>query len=100
MVGNGDEPRSVAVKPIVFSQHALDNTGDRGATQEEVEETIRLGERVPAKRGRAAFRKNFPFHSVWKGKRYETKQVMPIVVEEPETLVVITVYVLFIGGSQ
>ncbi len=88
------------MKPIVFSQHALDNLGDRGATRAEVEEAIRLGEQVPAKQGRTAFRKNFPFRSQWKGKLYETKQVMPIAVEEPDRLVVVTVYVFFIGGAQ
>jgi hypothetical protein len=88
------------VKPIAFSQHALDNTGDRGATREVVEEAIRLGEGIPAKQGRIAFRKNFPFHSTWRGKQYETKQVVPIVIEEPDGLVVVTVYVFFIGGAQ
>ena len=30
---------------------------------------------------------------------YETKQVMPIVVEEPHRLVVVTVYVFYFGGK-
>lgn len=87
------------LKPIVFTRHALDNLGDRGATRDEVEDAIRLGEQIPAKERRIAFRKNFPFRSTWKGRPYETKQVMPIVVEEPDRLVVITVYVFFIGGA-
>jgi len=33
------------MKPIVFSQHALDAMADRGATCEEVEQAIRQGER-------------------------------------------------------
>jgi hypothetical protein len=88
------------MKPVVFSRHALDNMGDRGATREEVEQAVQLGERIPAKQGRSAFRKNFPYGAVWKGKRYETKQVMPIVAEEPTRLVVISVYVFFMGGGQ
>jgi len=88
------------VKPIVFSQHALDGMEDRGITRDEAEEAIRLGESIPAKKSRTAFRKNFPFHSMWKGRYYETKQVMPIVVEEPDRWVVVTVYAFFIGGRK
>ncbi|MBI4676171.1 MAG: hypothetical protein HY748_01170 [Elusimicrobia bacterium] len=74
--------------------------GDRGATRTEVQEAIRSGESLPAKKGRLAFRKNFPFNAAWKGKRYGTKQVMPIVVEEAGELVVVTVYVFYFGGSH
>jgi hypothetical protein len=88
------------VKLVAFSRHALDNLGDRGATRGEVEEAIRAGERVPAKLGRVAFRKSFPFRSTWKGRFYEAKQVMPIVVEEADRWVVVTVYVFFIGGAR
>ncbi len=37
--------RQATMKPIVFSQHALDAMADRGATCEEVEQAIRQGER-------------------------------------------------------
>ncbi len=55
-------------KPIKFSQHALDNIFDRGTSREKVEQAIRTGERLPAKKGRIAFRKNFSHHGMWKGK--------------------------------
>jgi len=71
------------VKPVTFSRHALDQLTDRGATQAEVEEAIKSGERTDAQRERTAFRKNFPHGGVWKGKWYNTKQVKPIVAEEP-----------------
>ncbi len=58
------------------------------------------GERLPARVGRIAFRKNFPFRSEWKGRSYETKQALPIVVEEEDAAVVVTVYVFYFGGSQ
>jgi hypothetical protein len=90
---------SVIERPIVFSQHALDQMPLRGAGREEVEETIRSGERVPAKRGRQACRKNFPFRANWKGRYYETKQVVPVFVIEAETIVVVTVYVFYFGGE-
>lgn len=88
------------MKHIRFSRHALDQLGDRGAAKAEVQEAIRRGESLPARQGRLAFRKNFPFSGAWKGKRYGTKQVMPIVVEEAGELVVVTVYVFYFGGSH
>jgi len=87
-------------KPIKFSQHALENLFDRGASEEEAEQAIRTGEQLPAQKGRIAFRKNFTHNAMWKGRYYQAKQVMPIVVEEPEKFVVVTVYVFFIGGIK
>jgi hypothetical protein len=87
------------VKTIVFSTHALGQMADRGTNEAEVEITIREGEEIPAKQGRRAFRKNFPFGSQWKGRYYEFKQVMPVVADEPHGYVVITVYVFYFGGN-
>lgn len=87
-------------KPIIFSRHALENLFDRGASTGEAEQAIRTGERLPAQKGRIAFRKNFCHQAMWKGKFYQAKQVMPIVVEEPDRFVVVTVYVFFIGGAR
>lgn len=88
------------MKPIVFSHHAKDQLAARGATEQEVELAIHEGERAPAKRGRLAFRKNFPFERTWKGIYYEGKQVFPIVVEESERWVVVTVYVFYLGARR
>jgi hypothetical protein len=88
------------MKLIEFSQHALDQLSDRGATQEEVIKAIREGEQIPAKKGRLAFRKNFPFEASWKGNFYEVKQVIPIVVKENNKLVVVTVYAFYFGGES
>jgi hypothetical protein len=38
---------------------------------------------------------DFPFNQVWNGKRYATKQVLPIFVEEPNEIIVVTVYVYY-----
>lgn len=90
----------MTLRPIVFSRHAKGQLADRGATPHEVEQTILEGEQAPAKRGRLAFRKNFPFERYWKGLYYEGKQVMAIVAEEPDRLVVITVYVFYLGAKR
>jgi hypothetical protein len=86
------------MKRIVFSPHARAQLVLRGATEPEARAAILEGEGVPARGGRAAFRKNFPFRSQWKGRYYETKQVLPIVVEEEDTVTVVTVYVFYFGG--
>ena len=71
---------------------------DRGVTEDEVEETIRTGEGLPAKGGRLAFRRNFPYGGDWQGKPYQFKQVMPIVAEELDRMTVVTVYAFYFGG--
>lgn len=87
-------------KHIKFSQHALDNMADRGASEEEVELTIRTGECLPATKDRISFRKNFSYNALWKGKFYQAKQIMPVVAKEHDGFVVVTVYVFFIGGLK
>ena len=88
------------MKRIVFSAHARSQLALRGATESEVTTAIQKGEEVAAKQRRTAFRKNFRYQSQWMGKFYESKQVLAIVVDEGEALVVVTVYVFYIGGSH
>lgn len=83
---------------IIFSRHALEQLADRGTSEQEVEEAIASGERTSAHRGRIAYRKNLRFGAIWREHYYETKQVMPIVKEEDGRLIVVTVYVFYIGG--
>lgn len=65
---------------------------ERGVTKEEVVSAIREGERLSAKKGRVAFRKNFSYNKNWGKKHYHIKQVMPIVIEEKEQIIVITAF--------
>jgi len=88
------------MKPIILAKHALEQMPDRGATAEEVEATIRTGEPAAAKGRRLAFRKNFPFYKKWKGRYYNVKQVIPIVIEESDKIIVVTVYVFYFGGTE
>ncbi len=83
------------MKPIIISRHALDQARERGATENEIREAIREGEVVPAREPRRGYRLNRPFGKSWGGRVYATKQVMPIVAEETERLVVVTVYVFY-----
>ena len=67
----------------------------RGAEEAEVIETIQTGAPSPAKQGRQAYRRDFRYDGIWSGRRYGTKQVLAILAEEPESLVVVTVYVFY-----
>ena len=83
------------MKPILFSRHALDQARERGATEDEVRQAVREGEPVPARGARRGYRFNFPFGRSWGGQVYAIKQVMPIVAEEADRIVVVTVYVFY-----
>jgi len=63
--------------------------------EQEILETIRTTSWKAADLGRLECRKEFPFNSDWNGKRYSTKHVRPIFAEEPDRLVVVTVYVYY-----
>ena len=52
-------------KPIVFTAHALQRMGERGAREEDVREAIRIGEREPAQRGLFLYRLNLEFKREW-----------------------------------
>ncbi|MGQ9553576.1 MAG: hypothetical protein ACUVWR_05635 [Anaerolineae bacterium] len=68
---------------------------DRGASEDEVLTAIRLGSREPARKGRTMFRKHFAYNSTWRGRCYAVKQVAPVVREEEDKFVVVTVYVYY-----
>jgi hypothetical protein len=76
---------------IRLHPHTLERLSERGATEEEVRATVLDGETFPAKFGRAGFRRNFHFNSVWRDRRYAMKQVEAFAVREGEDWLVITV---------
>ncbi|MDI6769597.1 MAG: DUF4258 domain-containing protein [Anaerolineales bacterium] len=84
-----------STKPVVFSSHSREKMLDRGATESEVEMAIRTGSSEPAQRNRLMFRKNFSYGQSWRGKHYAIKQVAPVVVEEAERFIVVTVFVFY-----
>jgi len=83
------------VKPIRLSLHAELRRGKRGASRSEVEEAVRLGVREPAKLGKVLCRRNFEYNSVWQGRHFAIKQVAPVIAEEDDEIVVVTVYVFY-----
>jgi len=83
---------SMAIK---IHPHAAERMRERGTNAAEVEKTIETGERFPAKFGRTGFRRNFPFDGIWNEKKYSTKQVEVIAVNEDDNWIAITVLVKF-----
>lgn len=83
------------MNPIRLTRHAKEQSIERGATEEEVRQAVLIGSREEAKHGRIACRANFQFHGTWQGKPYAIKQVMPIIKEEADETVVVTVYTFY-----
>lgn len=83
------------MKPIRFTQHAREQCVERGANEEEVTQAILNGSRETAKNDRILCRYNFSFGQSWNGKRYQIKQVAPVIKETAKETIVITVYTFF-----
>lgn len=83
------------MKPIRLSRHARENIRFRGAMEQEVMEAVRTATWEPAELGRLECRKDFAYGKDWNGKVCATKQVRPIFVDEPDEIVVVTVYVYY-----
>lgn len=88
-------------KPIIFTNHAIQRIKDRGASKDNVLEAIRIGECEPAQRGCYLYRLNLEFKKMWDGRFYGIQQVAPVVKEEEDKIVVITVYTFYFqeGGK-
>lgn len=82
-------------KPVHLTEHAVEKMADRGVSLREIQEAIRLGRREAAQRGLAQYRLNLEYGGIWGGKYYRMKQVLPVVAEEAERYVVVTVYAFY-----
>lgn len=80
---------------IRIEPHTLQRAEERGTSAQEIEDVMRTGTDVPAKGGRRAKAKVYPFRQMRLGKYYEQKRVEVIYTVEAETLVTVTVYVFY-----
>jgi hypothetical protein len=87
--------RPLPMKKIRFSKHAAERLSIRGTNENEVTEAIKAGSREPAKNNRIICRLNFEFNSMWQGVKYSVKQVAPVIKEDDDQIIVITVYTYF-----
>ncbi len=83
------------MKRIRLSKHAKEQAWERGATEAEVKEAVRKGSREPATKEREMCRYNFVFDRKWQGKHYPIKQVAPVIKEEADETIVITVHTFY-----
>ena len=83
------------MKPIRLTRHAVGYLRSRGFSEAEVEEAIRASPWQAGELGRKECRRDFPLDAVWNGRRFKTKQVRPIFVEEEAEIVVVTVYTYY-----
>jgi hypothetical protein len=83
------------VKPVVFSGHARRRMLDRGVREEDVVRAIRIGQGEAAQRGLFLYRLNLEFQRQWGGKYYAVQQVAPVVADERDRIVVVTVYTFY-----
>ena len=83
------------MRRIILTRHAIEQAGERGTNEREIRKAIRQGEKAAAKKGRVAYRLNFPFGRTWGERSYATKQVMAVTADEPHAIVVVTVYVFY-----
>lgn len=82
-------------KPIVFTRHARDRCAQRGTTEADATAAIRNGKREPAQRGLWLYRLNLEYQREWDGKWYAVQQVAPVVDDEADRIVVVTVYAFY-----
>ena len=80
---------------IEIHPHARERMAERGATENEVVETVETGEKFPAKFGRIGYRHNFSFDGIWNGRRYNSKQVEAYIAGKGNDLIVVTVFVKY-----
>lgn len=91
---------SGVTKPVVFTLHARERMQERGAREEDVLAALRLGERETAQRGLIQYRFNVEFKHEWDGRYYGVQQIVPVVDEEAERIVVVTVYTFYFQEGE
>lgn len=84
-----------APKPVVFTTHARERMRERGVRDEDVVQAIRIGQLEVAQRDLHLYRLNLEFQREWDGRYYGIQQVAPVVAEERDRLVVVTVYAFY-----
>lgn len=89
------------LEKIVFTAHSLQRMKERGTNEQDIREAIRIGRKEPAKGKRSVYRLNLEFKRTWDGRYYGIQQVAPVVIEEGDEIVVITVYTFYFqeGGK-
>ena len=80
---------------VRIDRHTLSRAVERGTNEAEILDVLATGTSVPARQGRLARTKVYPFARVWRGRVYPQKRVEVYYVVAPEGVVTVTVYVFY-----
>ena len=92
---DGGGRRSGGIMKIQLHPHAIERANERGATKDEVEDTVLHGEEFPVKHSRTGFRKTTIFNDTWQGEKFYAKQIECYAVKENDIWLVISVIVRY-----
>lgn len=80
---------------IRIDPHTLERAEERGATEQEIKETIETGEFTLAKKNQLGRAKVYMFNQTRRGKFFEQKRIEVFYVIEGGVIVTVTVYVFY-----
>jgi hypothetical protein len=80
---------------IRIEPHTVKRANERGASEDEITETLQTGQPIVAKGNRLAKSKVFLFLQKRNGRYYEEKKIEVFYVVENDAMITITVYVFF-----
>jgi hypothetical protein len=80
---------------IRIDAHAAQRAEERGAGEGEIRAVLETGVSVPARQGRTAKARVFPFGKTRLGRRYDQKRVEVVYTTEEDDIIVVTVYVFY-----
>lgn len=80
---------------IRIEPHTLIRANERGATEDEIINTIKNGIEIIGKKGRAGKCKVFEFKTERNGKFYDEKKLEIFYVLEADVIITVTVYVYY-----
>lgn len=83
------------MKTIRLSNHARIQCIERGTNEAEIVEAVNHGIPYAAKNERIMYRYEMKYMKNWQGRFYACKQVAPVIVEEEDEIVVVTVYTFY-----
>ncbi len=80
---------------IQIEPHTLQRAIERGASENEIIDTLTNGVNILGKSGRLGKSKVFPFEAVRNGKYYDEKKLEVYYVIEQQVIITVTVYVFY-----
>lgn len=76
---------------FIYTKHARERMAQRGANDNEVEDTILNGMEVPAKGDKQKFEKVYDTACEYQGRQYDQKQVEVVTAKDDDDWVIVTV---------